>query len=134
TTNINVTRADWLQAGIDVLFLPIKQYNSPANKDPWKASDTSPVNTPYTQTDYRTLHAVNVTCATTGAVNLTSPDFQALTQMSVCGAPSTANPPALPTPAPPLHTDTKVIDVFFVNDILEGSTRLAGFSWINRNG
>jgi hypothetical protein len=133
TTNINVTRADWLQTGIDVTFMPIKQYNSPANIDPWRASDTTPPNTPYTRTDYRTLHAISVTC-TTGAVNLTSPDFQALTKMSVCGAPSTANPPPLPSPAPPLHTDSKVIDVFFVNDILEGNTRLAGFSWINANG
>jgi hypothetical protein len=134
TTNINVTRADWLQAGIDVTFLPIKQYNSPPNKDPWAASDTSPPNIPYSATDYRTLHVVSVTCPTTEAINLTSPDFQTLTKMSVCGAPSNANPPPLPTPAPPLHTDSKVIDVFFVNDILENSTRLAGFSWINANG
>jgi hypothetical protein len=42
TTNINVTRADWLQTGIDVTFMPIKQYNSPANIDPWRASDTTP--------------------------------------------------------------------------------------------
>jgi hypothetical protein len=135
TTNINVTRADWLQAGIDVTFLPIKQYTSPANIDPWRASDTSPPNTPYTQTDYRTLHVVSVTCAGPPvATNLTSPDFQTVTMMSVCGAPSTANPPPLPSPAPPLHTDSKVIDVFFVNDILEAGARLAGFSWINRNG
>src|ERR1700731_1271407 len=121
TTNINVTRADWLKAGIDVTFLPIKQYNSPANKDPWQT-----ISPTYTQTDYRTLHVVSVGCSTTSTMNLTSPDFQTLTMMSVCGAPDGLNPPPLPSPAPPLHTDSKVLDVFFVNDLLGSTGRLAG--------
>src|SRR5262249_11929651 len=32
--NVNLTRAFWAQAGIDVVFFPIQQYNSPTNTIP----------------------------------------------------------------------------------------------------
>src|SRR5215831_3793805 len=92
TTNINITRAIWLQAGIDPVFLPLQQYNSPANQDAWKIAPTYPA------TDYRTLHVYSVGCS--GVNYLTSPDFETLTRVAFClpnGSPQTgvgkADPP-----------------------------------------
>src|SRR6516162_7153106 len=115
-TNVNLTRAFWAQAGIDVVFFPVQSYTSPTNAIPssWlnikdAASTTGATLTSYSTT-YQTLHLVNVLCAD-GFIALTSPDFQALTQHSICtehgglapGAYSKlVNPPPAPSPAPPL--------------------------------
>src|SRR6516165_3886372 len=34
TTNVNLTRAFWAQAGVDVVFFPIQSYTSPTNAIP----------------------------------------------------------------------------------------------------
>lgn len=141
-TGINITRAIWLQSGIDVTFLKLQQYNSPANIDPWSSSIS------YSLTDYRTLHTGNVTCKD-GVSKLTSPDFQALTQHTICaedgGPPAGApNPPfpvgIQPSPSPPLASTlgtgmSNAIDMFFVNSIMTSpASTVYGFSWINGNG
>ncbi len=110
-TNTNITRAIWLQAGIDVTFLPIAQYNSPAN--------TSNL---YAATDYRTLH---VSC---GSTSCSSPDFLALS----------LGTPAFPTPKPPLApAAANAINMFFVNTLaaLPGTSGpFFGFAWLNGDG
>lgn len=150
-TGINNTRAIWLQSGIDVTFLKLQQYNSPtlpngstnANIDPWCAT-TCAIFPFYSATDYRTLHTGNVTC-NDGVSKLTSPDFQVLTQHSICsqdmGGPvaATLNPPPKLSPAPPLASTlgtgmSNAIDMFFVNSIQPSPPSVYGFSWINGNG
>src|SRR6266446_5774 len=87
-TNVNLTRAFWAQAGIDVVFFPVQSYTSPTNTidSSWNnikdAVNTTKTFT-YSPTNYKTLHQVNVTC-NDGTNVLTSPDFQALTNHPVC--------------------------------------------------
>jgi hypothetical protein len=114
-TNVNLTRAFWAQAGIDVAFFPVQSYNSPTNTIPssWNnikdAASTTGATFTYSSTNYQNLHLVNVLCQD-GFVALTSPDFQALTQHPICtehgGLAGTysklANPPPAPSTAPPL--------------------------------
>src|SRR5207248_1235566 len=118
-TNVNLTRAFWAQAGLDVVFFPVQSYNSPSNIIPSSWNNikdavsgitlTSGTGGNYPPTNYQTLHLVNVLCAD-GFAALTSPDFQALTQRPICtehGGLATAyqklvNPPPVPSPAPPL--------------------------------
>src|SRR5438105_4870239 len=53
-TNINLTRAIWSRAGLDVVFFPVKQYTSPANPaNPWGAAFTPSYTAGGT---YQTLH------------------------------------------------------------------------------
>jgi hypothetical protein len=152
----------WAQAGIDVVFFPVQSYNSPANTiDPsWNnIKDASTGGTfTYSAINYQTLHLVNVLCAD-NFVALTSPDFQTLTQHSICtehgglanvnGYQKLANPPlALSAPPPlaingcstalPCSKNSNAIDTFFVNFYLgtgvpTGSAQY-GFSWINGDG
>src|SRR6266481_3743891 len=112
-TNVNLTRAFWAQAGIDVAFFPVQSYTSPTNAIPssWnnKQDAMSNVKFTYNPTNYQNLHLMNVLCADS-FIALTSPDFQALTQHPICtehgglaGSYSTlVNPPPAPSPAPPL--------------------------------
>jgi len=143
-TNVNLTRAFWAQAGIDVAFFPVQSYNSPTNAIPssWNniKDASSGVKFTYSSTNYQNLHLVSVPCAD-GFIALTSPDFQALTQHPICtehgglgsGYTTLVNPPPAPSTAPPLaingcskalpcSTDpitglgnSNAIDVFFVN-------------------
>ena len=118
--NRNLTRATWIRSGLDVVFLPIQQWNTDnnSNMNPWctstssclKDASTNSTFSSYTTT-YQTIHTVNVFCndfvpgTTTHVSVLTSPDLQALTQRKVCddhgGALDpivlAANPPAAPT-------------------------------------
>jgi hypothetical protein len=163
-TNVNLTRAFWAQAGIDVVFFPVQSYTSPTNTldSSWvnitDAASTTGAKFTYSPTNYQTLHLVNVLCAD-GFIALTSPDFEALTQHSICNdhmglAPGSysklVNPPAPPSPKPPLAINgcspsevgktcdpaSNAIDVFFVNSYLGTgvSSPQYGFSWINGDG
>jgi hypothetical protein len=155
--NVNLTRAFWAQAGIDVAFFPVQSYNSPSNAIPssWNnIKDASTGSTfSYSSTTYQTLHLVNVLCAD-GFVALTSPDFQALTQHPICtehtGLPAGSklvNPPPAPSTPPPLaikgcstalpcSTNSNAIDVFFVNTYSGTGATVPqyGLSWINGDG
>ena len=156
--NVNLTRAFWAQAGIDVAFFPVQSYNSPTNAIPssWNnIKDALTRNTfTYSSTNYQSLHLVNVLCAD-GFIALTSPDFGALTQHPICtehgGLAGTysqlTNPPAAPSTAPPLaingcstvlpcSPNSNAIDVFFVNTYSGTgvSTPQYGFGWINGDG
>jgi hypothetical protein len=154
-----------------VVFFPVQSYTFPATANPnvipssWNnitdaVSTTGPKFT-YSPTNYQTLHLVNVLCAD-GFIALTSPDFQALTQHSICTehgglagsysqiATKNQNPPPAPSTAPPLAINgcspsevgktcdpaSNAIDVFFVN--FYGGTGVStpqyGFSWINGDG
>jgi hypothetical protein len=160
-TKVNLTRAFWAQAGIDVVFFPVQSYTSPANTidSSWNnitdAASTTGAKFTYSSTNYQNLHLVNVLCAD-GFIALTSPDFQALTQHSICNdhmglAPGSysklANPPPAPSPAPPLaingcsqalpcSTNSNAIDTFFVNTYAGTGvfSPQYGFSWINGDG
>jgi hypothetical protein len=147
--NVNLTRAFWAQAGLDVAFLPVQKYISPANTNPWSnVNVTDAVNgktlvTFYPATNYQTLHLVNIKCKD-GTIVLTSPDFQALTNHAICtehmGAPTgLSNPPPAPSPAPPLAATlgmSNALDVFFVSNYsgTAVTTPQYGFSWINGDG
>jgi hypothetical protein len=135
-TNTNLTRAILAgEAGIDVAFFPVQQYNSlSTNVDPW------PKITPtYISTNYQHLHLKSVTCKDGIAVQA-SPDLAALTQHQICtehkGVPAgVSNPPPAPSPAPPLGStlgESNALDVFFVTDF-PGAT-VFGVSWINGDG
>src|SRR6516164_441823 len=67
TTNVNLTRAFWAQAGIDVVFFPVQSYSSPTNAidSSWNNIKDGVTNNTFTYspTNYQTLHQVNVTCA-----------------------------------------------------------------------
>jgi len=155
--NVNLTRAFWAQAGIDVVFFPVQSYNSPTNTIPSSWNNIKDASTgvkfTYSSTNYQTLHLVNVPCALDNFVALTSPDFEALTQHSICndhgglgpGYTNLSNPPPVLSPAPPLaingcggscSVNSNAIDVFFVNSY--GGTGVSspqyGFSWINGDG
>ena len=149
-SNTNTTRAIWLQTGIDVVFLPVQEYDSSANTDPWLAIPYSTLGQSYGPSDYRSLHVMNVTCS--GVNKLTSPDFEALTQVSFCkpnGTPQTVpggivSDPPLPPPGVPLAANlsnltlSNALNMFFVNNIVDlrtpTPTQVQGFSWINGNG
>jgi hypothetical protein len=132
--NINLTRAIMAaQAGIDVAFFPVQQYNSPnTNKDPWTT-----ITPTYSTTSYQHLHLKTVICKS-GTVQA-SPDLAALTQHQICtefgGVKGISNPPAAPSPAPPLAStlgESNALDVFFVTDF--PGNAVYGISWINGDG
>jgi hypothetical protein len=138
-SNTNLTRAILAaQAGIDVAFFPVRQYNSPnTNSDPWpKISPT------YSTTNYQHLHLKNVTCKD-GTVITVSPDLAALTQHQICtehkGVPTgvSSNPPPSPStssnPVPLGSTlgESNALDLFIVTDF---NQTVFGESWINGDG
>jgi hypothetical protein len=135
-TNTNVTRAILAgEAGIDVAFFPVQQYNSPnTNVDPWPKIPTA-----YNSTNYQNLHLKSVTCKDGTAVQA-SPDLAALTQHQICtehkGVPAgVSNPPPSPSPPPPLAStlgESNALDVFFVTGF--PGAAVFGISWINGDG
>jgi hypothetical protein len=138
-TNTNVTRAILAaEAGVDVAFFQVRQYNSPnTNADPWPNITTIGAPTPYATTNYQHLHLKTVTCKS-GTVQA-SPDLAALTQHQICtefgGVKLSNNPPAAPSPAPPLGStlgESNALDVFFVTDF--PGNAVFGISWINGDG
>jgi hypothetical protein len=139
-TNTNLTRAILAaQAGLDVAFFPVQQYNSPTtNTDPWPKISPGYSTSP---TNYQHLHLKNVTCKD-GTVITVSPDLAALTQHAICtehgGVPTTVpkgtNPPSSPSPAPPLGStlgESNALDLFIVTDF---NQTVFGESWINGDG
>jgi hypothetical protein len=154
-TSVNLTRAFWAQAGIDVAFFPVQEYNvtSTSNANPWSSfTIKDAINTTntfsYSATSYQTLHQVNLACQD-GTIVTASPDFMALTQHQVCtehggiagSLSKLPNPPGAPSPAPPLGStlgESNALDVFFINTIVappgSSSVGLYGFSWINGDG
>jgi hypothetical protein len=142
-TNFNLTRAILAaEAGIDVAFFQVRQYNSPnTNVDPWPNITTTGAPTPYSTTsnptNYQYLHLKTVTCKS-GTVQA-SPDLAALTQHQICtefgGVKGISNPPPAPSPAPPLGStlgESNALDVFFITGF-PGNV-VFGISWINGDG
>jgi hypothetical protein len=133
-TNFNLTRAILAAtANIDVAFFPVRKYNSPTNTDPW--TSISPT---YSQITYQHLHLKSITCKN-GTVVSASPELAALTQQQICTGSSpprgVSNPPAAPSPAPPLASTlglSNALDLFFVLDF--PGQAVFGQSWINGNG
>jgi hypothetical protein len=132
TSGANITQAIILnQLGVNVVFLPVVQYNSAPNVSPTNA---------YAPTDFLTLHVVNnnPACGLTGfpATGSQSCDFLVLSQQ-----PQIANIPRTPAgqtpyvPTPPLSSDPATINLFFVNTLVPSNGgQLYGFSWIGNNG
>ncbi|HEV2334465.1 MAG TPA: hypothetical protein VGS13_03095 [Stellaceae bacterium] len=113
TTNINLTRAIWLQAGIDVTFLPIVEYNNTTDQ------------------------VIEIDCSTatiscTGGT-LTSSHFKALSS----GTPGTTSGCSYDCAVPLAPAIANAINMFFVNSLTGGTGvtgTLFGFAWINSNG
>lgn len=142
-SNINLTRAIWLQTGVDVVFLPIQEFDSPItcatgspNCNMIPTGWSSLITKGWPATDYRTLHVVGLTDCT-GAARLVSPDLAAFTNYTLpCGSPTTTTALCCAAKAP-LYGDSRVINMFFVNNILNISSTPAadlGLAWINGNG
>ena len=121
TTNVNITRAVWLQAGIDVTFLPLVVNNRVA-----ELNDTTDLTI---QVD-----CSNGTNPCTGT--LTSTHFQALskgTPGQTSGCTSDCSVPLGSATFP----GSNAINMFFVNSLLPGqgvAGPLSGFAWLNGNG
>jgi hypothetical protein len=117
TTNVNVTRAIWLQAGIDVTFLPMAEYNN-SNYQSLPVTCTTTPNPTCTG---------NVT-SSTGTFN-----FQLLSSgkaTKATGCKSNCSVPLAPAAA-------NAINMFFVNSLVPGAGvggPLFGFAWLNGNG
>ncbi len=125
TTNVNITRAIWLQAGIDVTFLPFVHV---VNNVPIVAelNDTTDLTIQ--------VNCSNGTNPCTGT--LTSTHFQALskgTAGQTSGCTSDCGVPLGSVTFP----GSNAINMFFVNSLLPGpgvAGTLSGFAWFNGNG
>jgi hypothetical protein len=113
-TNVNITRAIWLQTGIDITFLPIQEYNN---------------------SNYQNIDDVSCTESTcTGP--LTSTLFK---QLSTPGAALKATGCKSNCTVPLASSKANAINMFFVNTIngsfgTGGVGVLSGFAWLNGNG
>jgi hypothetical protein len=108
-TNVNVTRAIWLQTGIDVTFLPIQEYNN---------------------TNY--LSIIDVSCSDSACSTLTSPSFKELSTgtnlISNSGCKSNCKIPFQSSKA-------NAINMFFVDKLtMSTGGQLFGFAWLNGDG
>ena len=131
TTNkpvyIDITRTLLNQIGVDIIWKPMIQYNSPT------------INTTTGQT-YQTLNVVtnNSACGIPGvpATGVQSCDFLKLSQQPCISR--------FPSPSPscaiasPLSSPATVINMFFVNTLnppdSQSGGQLYGFSWVNNIG
>jgi hypothetical protein len=105
TTNVNVTRAIWLQLGIDVTFLPIAEYNN---------------------TLYQSIS--DVTCTTTSCTSSLFKQLSTGTATKATGCKSDCTVPLA-------SSKVNAINMFFVNSItMSTGGQLFGFSWLNGNG
>jgi cytoskeletal protein CcmA (bactofilin family) len=116
----DVTRTLVNEVGVDLAWLPMKQYNSDIN--------------PNTNTTFQTL---NVTQTTVNGVNhFQSSDFQLLSYQNALS--QGAQPPDPMFPKKPLGTPTTNINMFFLTTLnpptQQAGGALYGFSWIGNNG
>jgi reprolysin-like metallo-peptidase family M12B len=107
-TNVNVTRAIWLQTGIDVTFLPIQEYNN---------------------TTYEKIN--DIACGNSGCTSLTSVLFKTLSTPS---GPAKATGCKSNCTVPFPSKTANAINMFFVDQISGTGGSLAGFAWLNGNG
>jgi hypothetical protein len=150
TTGANITQTIFLnQFGVNVVFQPLVQYNSPPNCNPSPCQ--SPPPSGGWNTDYRTLHVTPCT-TTCPAGLLTSIDLAVLAQepaISNTGiVPNPTTPPGgtthcavnannvLQPPCVPVSSIPNVIDLFFVNTLTPATPgQLYGFTWkVGANG
>lgn len=120
STHINNTRAIWLQAGIDVTFLPLVQYNN------------------------SNFQSISVTCSTPGQSPCTSSlassqfhDLSTGTGTAAMGASGCTSSCTDPVGANAPFPSANAINIFFVNSLMPGtgvSGPLFGFAWINGDG
>ena len=118
TTNVNLTRAIWLQTGIDVTFLPIVGYNN---------------------SNYQVL---NISCSTANNPCTGTLASDAFKQLSTGGTSvikgtgcktNCTDPVGKAAPFP----NANAINMFFVNSLFPVSPltgTLYGFGWLNSNG
>jgi hypothetical protein len=120
TTNINVTRAIWLQAGIDVTFLPMVEY------------------------DNSTYQKIDVYCSMTDSTgNCTQLGSNAFKTLTTSPGPLAASGCVGSNCLVPIFTaaypyaSANVIPMFFINSILPQtplSGNYFGFAWVNGRG
>jgi len=105
-TTTDITRALLNQIGVDITWLPVKQYNN---------------------TSYQ-----SITISSDANGNLTSSQFQTLSQQVCPGGPCIKNGDK---PTPPLNPIPTVLNMFFVNTLVPPTPgTLYGFSWFGANG
>ena len=107
SNGINITNAIWNLAGINVVFQPTTEYNTPNSQ----------------------FQNVPVTASTTAPGQFTSAAFQLLTQQAGV---SKGSPPASP-----LSLNPTTINMFFVNSIVPDPSTpgvLYGIGWVGNNG
>lgn len=118
STNINLTRAIWLQAGIDVTFFPVAEFDN---------------------TNYQNIGDVN------GTTQLYSCLFQNLSANGQLSPPNGTKCPTLPAlkdpncstrhcTVPLASAKSNAINMFFVNSVSGSSGALYGLGWLNGNG
>jgi hypothetical protein len=106
--NVNITRAIWLQAGIDITFLPIAEYNNTG----YQALDVVPDNT-------GNLTSTLFKCLSTNSASGACPPLKATGCKSNCTVPLASS-------------KVNAIPMFFVNSLQSGS--YSGFAWLNGSG
>jgi hypothetical protein len=126
STNINITRAIWLKAGIDVTFLPMVQYNN-TNYQSIEV-DCSTVTNPCSGTLTSSGNNSTIFALKDLWNGTTSTATRASGCISNCTVPVGANSP---------FPNANAIYMFFVNNLKAGTgvgSPLYGFGWINGNG
>lgn len=117
-TNVNITRAIWLQSGIDVTFLPIAQYNNTSFQAIGDITTCTPTTCP-------------TTCTTLPCTSLTSALFR---QLSSGTAPKATGCKSNCT-VPLASSKVNAINMFFVNSLTMSTGGVFnGFAWFNNNG
>ena len=110
TTNVNLTRAMWLQAGVDVTFLPVVEYNN---------------------SNYQSIGDIICSPSATNCASVSSVKFRDLSS----GTAAKATGCTLNCTVPLANPTTNAINMFFVNSLtIATGGLLAGFSWLNGNG
>jgi hypothetical protein len=104
-TNVNITRAIWLQTGIDVTFLPIAEYNN---------------------SNYQSIG--DITCSTTSCSSTLFKQLSSGTATKASGCKSNCTVPLASSKA-------NAINMFFVNSLISNTGgQTFGFAWLNGNG
>ncbi len=129
TTNINISRAIWLQSGIDVTFLPF-------------VTSTGLV-AEYNNSNYQ---SITLTCSTANQIPCTSSitstgtfgfkNLSSGTATGASGCTSHCNVPLASTLYASPNTPN-AINMFFVNSLIPGAgvaSPIYGFAWLNGNG
>jgi hypothetical protein len=121
STNINLTRAIWLQAGIDVTFFPIVEFDNAGYQS---IGDVTTTNNPLYSCLFWNLSTNGNTSILQPPAGVTCPTSLPALKDSKCTTKHCTLPLA--------SSKSNALNMFFVNTINNGL--LFGFGWLNNNG